>query len=116
MSCNVFARVPKTTRNEAIERDIRRVCEIWRDCLNASGGPFMFGNFSIADCMYFPVLTRFRTYGVELDSDTETYARKLEAHDSVVMWQQVALTAPPIPIYDDAIRRLGGDPDAERPR
>jgi glutathione S-transferase len=116
MSCNVFARVPKQVRSAALERDILRVLEIWRDTLESSGGPFLFGKFSIADCMYFPVLTRFRTYGVELDSHAEAYARELDAHDTIERWQQVALTAPAIPVYDRAIRRLGGDLEAGRPR
>jgi glutathione S-transferase len=116
MSCNVFARVPKQVRSAAVERDILRVLEIWRDSLDASGGPFLFGKFSIADCMYFPVLTRFRTYGVELDRHAEAYAREMDAHDSIEKWRQVALTAPRIPVYDQAIRRLGGDPDVGRPR
>jgi glutathione S-transferase len=116
MSCNVFARVPNCVRSAATERDILRVFEIWRDSLDASGGPFLFGKFSIADCMYFPVLTRFRTYGVKLDSHAETYARELEAHVSIEKWRQVALTAPPIPVYDQAIRDLGGDPEAGRSR
>ena len=81
-----------------------------------SGGPFLFGKFGIADCMYFPVLTRFRTYGVELDSHAEAYARELEVHDSIEKWRQVALTAPKIPLYDEAIRSLHGDPEAGRPR
>ena len=116
MSCNVFARVPKQVRSAAIEHDILRVLEIWRDSLDASGGPFLFGKFSIADCMYFPVLTRFRTYGVTLDSHAEAYARELEAHDSIEKWQQAALSAPAIPVYDQAIRRLGGDLEAGRPQ
>jgi glutathione S-transferase len=116
MSCNVFARVRKQVRSAAIEREILRVLEIWRDSLDDSGGPFLFGKFGIADCMYFPVLTRFRTYGVELDSHAEAYARQLEAHDSIKKWQQVALTAPPIPVYDQSMRRLGGDLEAGRPR
>ena len=115
LSCNVFARVPNHVRSAATERDIQRVLEIWRESLDDSGGPFLFGSFGIADCMYFPVLTRFRTYGVELDSHAEAYGRELDTHDSVVKWQQAALTAPPIPIYDQAIRALGGDPEIGRP-
>ena len=116
LSCNVFARVPKQERGEAVKRDIRRVLEIWRDNLDASGGPFLFGKFSIADCMYFPVLTRFRTYSVELDSQAEAYGRALDAHRSVEQWLQVARTAPSIPVYDQAIQRLGGDSDVGNPR
>jgi glutathione S-transferase len=114
MSCNVFARVPKWVRSAALERDIKRVLEIWRDSLDASGGPFLFGKFSIADCLYFPVLTRFRTYAIELDSHGQNYARALESHDTIEKWRRMALTAPSIPVYDEAIRRLGGDPEAGR--
>ena len=31
------------------------------------GGPFLFGEVTIADAMYAPVVTRFRTYDVKLD-------------------------------------------------
>ena len=115
MSCHVFARAPRPIRSAALERDILRVLEIWRDSLDASGGPYLFGRFSLADCMYFPVLTRFRTYGVELDSHAAIYAQELEAHDSIEKWRQEALSAEPIPVYDEAIRRLGGNPEAARP-
>jgi len=52
-----------------IDGDIRRVAEIWESCRrdfgrrSASGGPFLFGDFSIADAMYAPVVSRFQTYG-----------------------------------------------------
>src|SRR5205085_3088367 len=46
--------------------DAQRVQEIWRECLARSGGPFLFGAFSIADAMFAPVTTRFRTYGITL--------------------------------------------------
>jgi glutathione S-transferase len=112
MSCNVFARVPKRSRSAAVEQDIKRVLEIWRGSLDFSGGPFLFGRFSIADCMYFPVLTRFRTYGVDLDSHALGYAQALESHDTIKKWHQAAMVAPSLPVYDEAIRELGGEPEA----
>lgn len=54
--------------------DASRVQAIWRECLAASGGPFLFGAFSIADAMFAPVVTRFRTYGVELDRACSEYS------------------------------------------
>ena len=68
MSCHLFGRVPSFKPTEAAVADIERVFEIWHEKLDASGGPFLFGRFSIADAMYFPVLTRFRTYGIKLPS------------------------------------------------
>ena len=66
LSCHLFGRVPSFKPTAAARADIERVFEIWSEKLEQSGGPFLFGRFSIADAMYFPVLTRFRTYGVEL--------------------------------------------------
>lgn len=113
MSCHVFARVPVFRPDAATAIEIERVREIWRGSLARSGGPFLLGTFGIADCMYFPVLTRFRTYGIALDSALEGYAARLESHSAVLAWRAVARNAPAIPIYDEAIRRLGGDPNAD---
>jgi hypothetical protein len=58
------------------------------------------------------VLTRFRTYGVRLPSTLVPYAEALEAQPAVKALVAVASSAPRIPIYDDYLRRFGGDPDA----
>ena len=70
------------------------------------------GRFTIADAMYFPVLTRFRTYGIELPRALAGYAEALESQPAVRALIAVAATAPRIPVYDDYLRRFGGDPDA----
>jgi glutathione S-transferase len=112
LSCHLFGRVPSFKPSEAARADIERVFEIWLEKLEASGGPFLFGRFSIADAMYFPVLTRFRTYGVELPRPLVSYAQALDADAAVRALLAVAATAPRIPVYDDYLRRFGGDPDA----
>jgi glutathione S-transferase len=54
--------------------DIERIKEIWSECLGAYGGPFLFGKTpDLADAMYAPVCTRFRTYGVELPATLQGY-------------------------------------------
>jgi len=112
LSCHLFGRVPSFKPSEAARTDIERVFEIWNDKLDASGGPFLFGRFTIADAMYFPVLTRFRTYGVDLPRSLVRYAEALESQPAVRALIAVAATAPRIPVYDDYLRRFGGDPDA----
>jgi len=112
LSCHLFGRVPSFTPSAAARTDIERVFEIWGEKLEASGGPFLFGRFSIADAMYFPVLTRFRTYGVDLPSSLVSYAEALDSHPAVQALVAVAATAPRIPVYDEYLRRFGGDPDA----
>jgi glutathione S-transferase len=112
LPCHVFARVPEFLPDAATQAEIARVYEIWKECLDRSGGPFLFGSFGIADAMYFPVLTRFRTYGIALPGDLGAYVRALEGASAVAAWERVARGAPRIPVYDAYIRGLGGDPDA----
>jgi glutathione S-transferase len=115
LSCHLFGRVPAFTPGAAARTDIARVLEIWREKLDASGGPFLFGRFSIADAMYFPVLTRLRTYGVEIPTTLAPYTQALDAHSAVRALLAAASRAPRIPVYDDHVRRLGGDPDGALP-
>jgi len=116
MGCHVFARVPGFTPDDATRAEIDRVFDIWRTCLGRSGGPFLFGDFGIIDCMYFPVVTRFRTYCVPLPDDLEKYATAMESSAPVLSWRKLAAVAPAIPAYDEHILSLGGNPDAEAPR
>ena len=97
------------------QKDISRVFEIWSECLDRSGGPFLFGEFGIADAMYFPVLTRFRTYGVAVPAPLLEYARSLEAFPAVAKLMEKARHDPRELVYDDYLRELGGDPDAALP-
>lgn len=116
LSCHLFARVPQFKPGAAALADIERVFEIWNEKLDRSGGPFLFGAFSLADALYFPVLTRFRTYGVELPASLAPYARALDGQPAVRALIAVAGTAPRISVYDDYVRRLGGAADAALPR
>jgi glutathione S-transferase len=70
--------------------DVRRVCELWREALAASGGPYLFGRFSIADAMYAPVTTRFQTYGVELDAPCRGYVATIDALPAMQAWRRDA--------------------------
>jgi glutathione S-transferase len=111
LSCHLFGRVKSFQPSPAAMADIERVFEIWHEKLDASGGPFLFGRFTIADAMYFPVLTRFRTYAVKIPRTLASYAKALDAQPAVQALVAVASSAPHIPIYDDYLRRFGGDPD-----
>jgi glutathione S-transferase len=66
--------------------DIERIQDVWRTALAASGGPFLFGTFTIADAMYAPVTTRFRTYGVELAPENRAYVEAVHALPAMKMW------------------------------
>ena len=73
------------------QADIDRILVIWRDCLNAYGGPFLFGDVSMADAMYAPVVSRFRTYGVQLDGPAKAYAARVWDLPAMREWREAAL-------------------------
>lgn len=112
MACHLFARAPAFKPSDKAQTNIDRVFEIWTECLDRSGGPFLFGPATIADFFYFPVLSRFRTYAVELSDRIESYAQSLEALPAVTALMDKARTEPPTAVYDDYIVKLGGDPQA----
>ncbi len=70
-----------------VRADVRRIQAIWRELLVASGGPFLFGSFTIADAMFAPVTARFRTYGVELDAMLRGYVDAIAALPAMRQWQ-----------------------------
>jgi glutathione S-transferase len=74
--------------------DIDRITAIWRECLSASGGPFLFGTLSMADAMYAPVVTRFLTYDVALDDECTGYGRRIMALPEMIEWVEAAKAEP----------------------
>ncbi|MBU3917921.1 glutathione S-transferase family protein [bacterium] len=78
--------------SEKAIQDIKRVRNIWSDCLNtyAADGPWLFGRFSIADCMYAPVVTRFVTYGTSLSEQESQYVKTVKTHPAMVSWISAA--------------------------
>lgn len=75
----------------AAQTDIDRILAIWRECLEAYGGPFLFGDrFSVADAMYAPVTTRFRTYDVKLDAACAAYSDMIQALPDMQLWAEGA--------------------------
>ena len=77
------------------QADIDRIAVIWRECINTYGGPYLFGGKScMADAMFAPVVTRFLTYGVELDAVCRGYCDTVMALEPVQEWVAAALAEP----------------------
>jgi glutathione S-transferase len=95
MPMDLGANMPGIGRTPESLADIARVTEIWRDQLATSGGPFLFGTFTIADAMFAPVATRFETYEVELDDPCAAYVRTLVALPAMRAWARDAAEEPP---------------------
>lgn len=95
MWMNIRARFPTKGRTTAAQADIGRISEIWEDCLKDAGpNQFLFGDFSIADAYYAPVVMRFRTYAVALAPALQAYVDRVAAHPAVQKWINGALTEP----------------------
>lgn len=92
---NLHARRKGFSIWSAAQGDIERVTEIWRECLQAWNGPWLFGRHpSIADAMYAPVATRFRTYDVSIDPASAAYRDHILAWSDLVEWTEAALREP----------------------
>jgi len=76
--------------------DIARITQIWRDCLAAWGGPYLFGGLSMADAMYAPVCTRFLTYDVKLDHASAAYCERIMALPDMREWVAAARAEPDV--------------------
>lgn len=71
-----------------LAKDVNRIRQIWRRCRTqyAQQGPFLFGKFTIADAVYAPVATRFRSYGVVLEGLEEAYCQALLDLPAMQAW------------------------------
>jgi glutathione S-transferase len=92
---NIKARFPGFKVWSRAQADIDRILEIWRECLAAYGGPYLFGAHPcMADAMYAPVVTRFLTYDVPLDPVCAAYAGRIMALPAMKEWVAAAAEEP----------------------
>jgi glutathione S-transferase len=79
-----------------VAADVRRVQDIWLECLARSGGPFLYGAFSIADAFFAPVVTRFVTYGVTLPPALGKYSERVLELPALREWIAAAQAEPEV--------------------
>jgi glutathione S-transferase len=53
-------------------------------------GDFLFGDFTIADCMYAPVVSRFDTFGVPVSEEVRAYMDRILALPAMKAWRRGA--------------------------
>jgi len=91
------ARAAGKGRSAEALADIARIEALWADTRArfGAGGPFLFGAaFTIADVMYAPVVTRFRTWAPELSEASRAYVAAVRAHPLVDRWYREADAEP----------------------
>jgi glutathione S-transferase len=89
---NCRARDRRVPLTENVEKDVSRIREIWEHCRGRyhSAGPWLFGEFSIADMMYAPVASRFVTYGVTTGYTAQEYIETVMKDADVARWMAEA--------------------------
>jgi glutathione S-transferase len=93
---NIEASLPEVGRrvvqeHAAVRADLQRLQALWGEALATSGGPFLFGEFSIVDAYFAPVAGRMRTYALPLDATAQAYVDRVFASPGVAAWVREAL-------------------------
>lgn len=96
--------------------DIARIVQAWTQARERFGGagPYLFGDFSLADVFFAPVAFRFQTYGVAPEGAGSAYMQALLAHPYLREWETQALAETtiveadePRHVYRDKLEALG---------
>ncbi|HEX3861897.1 MAG TPA: glutathione S-transferase family protein [Stellaceae bacterium] len=96
---NIRSSFPHRGVTPEAQADINRVMALWRDCRVRFGqgkGDFLFGHFTIADAMFAPVVSRFRTYKIELEEEAQAYCDAIMALAAMQEWIAAARNEPMI--------------------
>ena len=107
---NIEASLPEVGRRvlaeqPAVAADLARIIQLWGGALAASGGPFLFGAYSIADAYFAPVAARLRGYALPLPAELAAYVDRLWASPGVAAWVQGALAEQEFLDFEEPYRR-----------
>lgn len=89
----------------AVVADLARVQALWCEALAASGGPFLFGEFSIADAYFAPVVARLRCYGLPVNAACQAYMDQVWAAPGVAAWVAEALAEQDFLAFEEPYRQ-----------
>lgn len=74
-----------------VRRDLDRIVQMWSGLLREHGGPMLFGDFSIADAYFAPVVMRLNTYALPVPAEVRTYMDRVTQLPGVRAWIADAL-------------------------
>jgi glutathione S-transferase len=92
----------------AVGAELQRLQSMWAEALRASGGPFLFGAFGIADAFFAPVAGRIRTYALPVDTSSQGYVERLLASPGVAAWVREALEERDFLAFEEPYRTSRG--------
>jgi glutathione S-transferase len=93
---NIEAALPEVgakvlAEQAAVQADLQRLVAMWTDALSKSGGPFLFGDYSIPDAYFAPVVARLRTYALPVPAAVGAYMERVWSSAGVSAWVRDAL-------------------------
>ncbi len=96
MPMDVRGRYPGKAHDRGVDQDVDRIVGLWRTCRDRFGsdGEYLFGQFTIADAMYAPVVSRFITYDVKLDEFSAAYRDAVWRWPAMQTWAAAAGNEP----------------------
>jgi glutathione S-transferase len=92
MPMNCRTKFPGKGMALGVQKDIDRITAIWEDCRHKFGesGNMLFGDFTIADAMFAPVVLRFMTYNVQLNTVAKDYVEAILTLPAMQEWLEAA--------------------------
>lgn len=88
----------------SVRADVQRLADMWGALLDRSGGPMLFGEFTIADAFYAPVCSRIVTYALPVPAPIRAYIDRVMALPGVRAWVQGALAEQDFIAFDEPYR------------
>jgi glutathione S-transferase len=106
---NIEAALPEVGRqllagDNGVAADLARIVSMWTGQLDASGGPFLFGAFTIADAYFAPVCSRIRTYALPVPEAVAAYIERVFALPAMQAWVGDALAEHDFLPFDEPYR------------
>jgi glutathione S-transferase len=89
---------------EEVNNDIERIGQIWQQCRKQywDRGPWLFGQFTIADAMFAPVALRFHLYQLDTNAEARGYVNTVLEHPALKEWVEAGMRElEVIPAYED---------------
>jgi len=90
MPMNCRRSVENFVPNLETELDIQRIIQLFEQALLDTKGPWLFGHYTVADAMFAPVVTRFKTYSIPMPTLTKKYFTKVLDDASMKQWYEAA--------------------------
>ena len=88
-----------------VRADVDRIVQMWSELLAEHGGPFLFGQFSVADAFFAPVVKRLVGFVVPVPPVIQAYIDQVQALPSVAVWTRDALAEHDFVAMDEPYRK-----------